>query len=146
MPYVPPSFRTVIEKPIKIDLTSEKDFPTLGLSVASKKVEGNLFAAKAQEWEEQRREADYKKKLEEERIEEERIKQEREAEEYSIMFPDRKKKVVTVEKKEDVKEEVVSEWTVVRKAPRREPKSKIDFSSNPENEVYSDDSEGYLSH
>ena len=146
MAYVPPSFRTIIEKPVTIDPTSEKDFPTLGLSVASKKVEGNLFAAKAREWEEQRREADYKKKVEEEKIEEERIKQEREAEEYAIMFPERKQKIVAIQKEEEVKEEEKSEWTVIRKAPRREPKSKIDFNTNPEDEIYSDDSEGYVSH
>ena len=116
------------------------------MSVASKKVEGNLFAAKAREWEEQRREADYKKKLEEERIEEERIKKEREAEEYAIMFPERKQKVIAVRKEEVIKEEEKSEWTVVRKAPRREPKSKFDFSINPEDEPFTDDSEGYESH
>jgi hypothetical protein len=145
MPYVIPSLRKQEVTRVVIDPTSEKDFPVLGLSVSSKKVEGSLFAEKAREWETQRRELDYKMKIESERAAEKLEAAKREAEEYSLMFPEKKERPSAVQMKEVTQEEVKSEWTTVRKAPRREPRSKIDFNSRPEDELYSGDEADYTS-
>lgn len=138
MPYIPPALRTE-PIPVALDPTCEKDFPVLGVSVSSKKMEGNMFAEKAREWENQRRELEYKKKAQEEHEEKLRLKEEREAEEYALMFPERKARPVAAKRQEVIEEEVKSEWTTVRKPPRRAPKPKVDFNTRPEDELDSDD-------
>jgi hypothetical protein len=137
MPYIPPSLREEV-KQVVLDPTSEKDFPTLGISVSAKKMEGGMFAEKAREWENQRRELEYKIKVEEEYQEKIRLRKEREAEEYAIMFPEKKERPVANKREEIAQEEVKSEWTTVRKPPRREPKPKVDFDTRPEDELDSD--------
>jgi hypothetical protein len=141
MPYVIPSLRTK-EDP-KLDILSEKDFPILsGTGPSSKKFEGTAFALKAKEWEEQRREIEYRTQMENEKEERRKQRLADEALEYAIiMFP--QSTVKKLEKATEIQKEeksVESEWTEVKRKVRKEPKSKVNFDENPEDDYETDDS------
>jgi hypothetical protein len=140
MSYVVPSLRTK-EEP-KLDINSEKDFPILaGTGPSSKKFEGLSFSIKAKEWEEQRREIEYRTQLDIEKEQRRKQRLEDEAAEYAMMFPEstvkKLEKAIEIQKEE---KPVESEWTEVKRKVRKEPKSKVNFDENPEDDYESDDS------
>ena len=137
MAYRPPAFR----KPEEIELTTSH-FPSLGSTTSSKPTLS--YAAKAQEWKERKEEIEMNERIEAElKIQrEERARQKKEEEDYlRSTFAVRRQAAEPV-KQTIVKETPVeSEWTTVRRKPRKEKKTVFEYEDIPPPEIDAEDPE-----